>query len=164
MLHLIPAPAHRLAFRIGHQLRVLYWRLARPEVTGCCVIARDGAGHVLLARLSYGSGLWQFPGGAVDRGETPADAAIREFAEETGCVLTEVTAHGVLRESLHGATNIVHVFTGQFADDPRANGREVLELRCFPEDSLPGDLSPRVTGRLAMLQVRKAPCNPTRAL
>lgn len=29
-------------------------------------------------------GLWSFPGGKVDEGETPLDAVVREFREETG--------------------------------------------------------------------------------
>ena len=47
-------------------------------------IVRDG--RLLLGRriASYGSGLWQTPGGKVDPGESLADAAVRETYEETG--------------------------------------------------------------------------------
>ena len=36
------------------------------------------------------AGAWMIPKGAVEPGETPAEAALREFAEETGTRLTTV--------------------------------------------------------------------------
>ncbi|MEO0983467.1 MAG: RNA pyrophosphohydrolase [Pseudomonadota bacterium] len=46
----------------------------------------SGAGHVFLGRRinSRGSFQWQMPQGGVDRGESPADAALRELDEEVG--------------------------------------------------------------------------------
>src|SRR6185312_4645787 len=35
-------------------------------------------------------GAWMIPKGAVEPGETPAEAALREFAEETGTQLTAI--------------------------------------------------------------------------
>lgn len=52
------------------------------------IIASDGKGFVLCIRKpSYkgtGSGKWEFPGGYVQSGENPQQAAIRELEEETG--------------------------------------------------------------------------------
>ena len=46
--------------------------------------------QILLCRIAPGffsdDGLWTLPGGGLDFGETPPDAALRELAEETGLV------------------------------------------------------------------------------
>jgi ADP-ribose pyrophosphatase YjhB (NUDIX family) len=43
-------------------------------------------GRLLVVRLNPALGLkgWSLPGGGVDHGEAPVDAAVREVAEETG--------------------------------------------------------------------------------
>ena len=57
-------------------------------------VLRDARGRVLLARRTEGrdlAGLWEFPGGKVEPGESPEDALVRELREELG-VETEVGA------------------------------------------------------------------------
>jgi len=46
----------------------------------------DGDGRVLVQQRSSGAlkGLWEFPGGKIEPGETPAVALIRELREELG--------------------------------------------------------------------------------
>ncbi len=50
----------------------------------------DRQGRVLLQKRRVGGrhgGLWEFPGGKVERAETPESALIREIAEELGIVV-----------------------------------------------------------------------------
>ena len=58
-------------------------------VAACALVDTDG--RVLLARRPEGkkmAGLWEFPGGKLDPGETPEVALIRELREELGIDVT----------------------------------------------------------------------------
>jgi tRNA nucleotidyltransferase (CCA-adding enzyme) len=52
------------------------------------IIRREG--HILICRRKEGgscSRLWEFPGGKIEPGESPADCAVRECMEELGISL-----------------------------------------------------------------------------
>src|SRR6202790_3570255 len=60
---------------------------ARPIVLVAAVALIDADGRVLLAERPAGkplAGLWEFPGGKAQPGETPEAALIRELGEELG--------------------------------------------------------------------------------
>ena len=59
--------------------------MARP-VMAAGVLYRDGTGQVLLVKPSYKPG-WDIPGGYIEPGGSPRDAAIREVLEELGVAL-----------------------------------------------------------------------------
>ena len=53
------------------------------RVSSAAMILENSAGQVLVVKAGYKS-YWTFPGGIVDAGETPKEAAIRETFEEVG--------------------------------------------------------------------------------
>jgi 8-oxo-dGTP diphosphatase len=62
-----------------------------PLILVAAVVLVDADGRVLLAQRPEGkamAGLWEFPGGKVDAGETPEVALVRELAEELGIDVT----------------------------------------------------------------------------
>ena len=62
-----------------------------PAVTA---VIRDAHGRILLHRRAD-DGAWSLPGGAIDPGETPAEALVREVAEETGLAVRPRRVIGV---------------------------------------------------------------------
>lgn len=149
MLHLIPAAWHRAGLRLAHELRIRWWRIRKPLVFGCRVLAFDAEGRVLLIRHSYGSKSWMLPGGGLSRGEDPLAAALRELGEETGCALAGARLFGVVDEPLFGATNRVHLVTGVALGPPAGDGREVIEARFFDAGAFPTGLSQQLERHLA---------------
>jgi 8-oxo-dGTP diphosphatase len=70
-------------------------------VAACALVDSDG--RILLAQRPEGkslAGLWEFPGGKVEPGETPEETLIRELDEELG-VRTKVACLAPLTFASH---------------------------------------------------------------
>jgi ADP-ribose pyrophosphatase YjhB (NUDIX family) len=70
----------------------------RISAYGLC---RDDHDRLLLVRASgrsFHAGQWLFPGGGIDHGEHPADAVLREIAEETGLRAETVAVRDVVSD------------------------------------------------------------------
>ena len=98
----------------------------------------DDHGRVILLRRGFepGRGLWTFPGGFVDLGESVEDAARREAAEELGITIEVQDLVGVYSRAEDRVVLIVY--------RARANGTpqttpEAPEGRAFGVDELPWD-------------------------
>jgi ADP-ribose pyrophosphatase YjhB (NUDIX family) len=124
-------------------------------VGSICVIQRsDGA--VLLVRLSYRRS-WGLPGGLLKRGETPAEAARREVAEESSLEVELLGEPAVVVDA--EARRVDVVFAARLApgvdpDAARPSSPEIVELAWFPADSLP-DLQFEASGAMVALARRR---------
>ncbi|SCY12943.1 8-oxo-dGTP diphosphatase MutT [Rhizobium sp. NFACC06-2] len=70
-------------------------------VAACALLDQDG--RILLAQRPEGkslAGLWEFPGGKVEHGETPEETLVRELDEELG-IKTKVACLAPLTFASH---------------------------------------------------------------
>jgi ADP-ribose pyrophosphatase YjhB (NUDIX family) len=118
----IAAHIARLRSRVGHELLLL------PAVS---VLPVDDAGRVLLVQHTGHDDGWGILGGAVDVGESPAAAAVREAREE---ISVEVGLVGLL-DVLGGPDYEVRYPNG----DRAAYVTAVYEARIVSGSPAPGD-------------------------
>ena len=106
------------------------------------VLALTSEGQVVLVR-QFRAGIHgdtlEFPGGMVDQGETPAEAAARELAEETGFVAGRWMALGTCHPNPALQTNRLHTFLAQDCrrtSAPRLDAGEDVRVELVPAASL----------------------------
>ncbi len=63
-------------------------------------------------------GLWEFPGGVVEPGESPSSTVCREIAEETGLMVTDPQPLGVFRHSYMHYRVTLHAFEVRLVSSP----------------------------------------------
>ncbi len=128
--------AWRTAFRVAFPLARVWWRVRRKRHEGALVAVYVGQA-LLLVRSSYRS-QWNFPGGGVRRGETPAAAARRELAEEIGLVVPSLIPAGVACGLWDGQRDRVHFFELRLDRPPtlRLDNREIIAVRLVAPDEL----------------------------
>lgn len=143
-----------------------------PKIGALAVVLHQG--QVLLVQRSKqpDAGLWGFPGGHVEWGETVLQAAERELLEETS-VTAQATHYldnlDLLRQGPDGQTVSHYLLVGVACDyragDPMA-GDDALDARWFPIEQIQqGDLpmSARVPDLLNVaLGSDQAPNRPLR--
>jgi mutator protein MutT len=108
-----------------------------PKVATGVILPLDG-GIVLLRRAiqpSYGK--WVFPGGYVDRGETPEAAAVREAREEAAVDVKIQRLVGLY--AYPGNAVILIVYAGAVTGGSLQMDEESLDIRIFPPAGIPWD-------------------------
>jgi mutator protein MutT len=125
--------------KIGHDLLM---------ICGAGVIIHQN-GRILLQRRRD-DGTWADHGGCLEIGETPEEAARRELLEETGLAAGRLQLLGIYSgpDYLHIYPNgdqaylvVAYYLCEDFAGEPLAQTDETLDLRWFPLDALPDNLS-----------------------
>lgn len=115
---------------------------APPErIVVAAVCLRDERGHVLSVR-KRGTAAFMLPGGKIERGETPEQAAVRETREELAVELRDVRPLGVFEgRAANEPDAVLHstVFTAEALGAPAASA-EIAELRWIDPAALPLDV------------------------
>lgn len=96
----------------------------KPAVS-MAIIAKDGRVLMVRRRQQEGKLLWAFPGGGIEAGETPEQAAVREVAEE---VALEAKAVRILGARIHPQTgaDMTYVACEPVAGEARVEDAEEL--------------------------------------
>ncbi len=154
MQRLLPAPLHRALLPLAHRVRHIWRRWRKAPIAGVSVVITNLGGDVLLLRHSYGPDVWSLPGGGLNPGEDPIEAARREVREELGIELARIEPIGTLEEELSGSPHTAHLFAATCDRQPRPDGREVVVARFFPSHSLPEPLGRTTRARIAVWKGR----------
>ncbi|HSL23472.1 MAG TPA: NUDIX hydrolase [Vicinamibacterales bacterium] len=107
-----------------------------PKVAVGTIIS-SGNGQIVLVKraIEPGLGLWVFPGGYVDRGETPQVAAVREAREECGL---EVRLDALVNLYAYpGRTPIIIVYAATMTGGALCVDDEGSEAGLFGEADVP---------------------------
>ncbi len=101
-----------------------------------CAIPIDAQGRLILLRRGFdpGRGLWTFPGGFVDLGESVPDAARRETDEELGIAVELEALVGVYSRPEDRVVLIV--YRARAFGRPRTTP-EAVEVRAFAPAQIP---------------------------
>ena len=94
--------------------RFIVRRVAPAWTAGAVAIIERDDGRWLMVKPVYREG-WSLPGGLIDRGEAPADAAVREFQEELGLRIRVEGEPWVVFDAK--MRRIETVFRGELVDD-----------------------------------------------
>lgn len=100
----------------------------KPSPTVCAgAVIRDGDGRLLLVRRGRppSAGLWSVPGGRLEAGETPQQAAVREVREETGLDVTV----GALLATVEIGEFLVHDFAAEVVGGELRAGDDASDVR-----------------------------------
>ena len=149
---------HRFGRIVGSSIQAYQSvaKLARtgrwPLTIGVRIIVRE-ADRVLLVRHTYAPG-WHFPGGAVDRRETAADAAVRELREEALIeAVTPPRLVGVYLSLVQKRSDHVILYEAEKWKHTEGKKRplEIAEAAFFPVGDLPKGTTGGTRRRLSEL-------------
>lgn len=141
--------------------------LKHAAVAVTLVDAEDGPGETALILTGRVSGLrshggqWALPGGRIDAGETPAQGALRELAEEIGLALTPGDILGTLDDYATRSGYLITpvVVWGGRHPPLRLNPAEVASTRRIRlldiarDDAIEFDTIPESERRVVRLQI-----------
>ncbi len=105
-----------------------------PQSLGASVVVIQAESVLLTLREDFQ--VWCLPGGAVETGESVAEAAIREVYEETGVKIGLDRLIGIYYNNQQGGHQSLFL-AHPVAGEPRPDGHETLKAQWFSLGQLP---------------------------
>lgn len=124
-----------------------------PRVGVACVVQRDG--KILLGKRkgSHAGGVWGFPGGHLEFGESIEECAKRELLEETGLVSLSLRQGPWVENMMENGQKhyvTIFMFVDQYEGDPTLKEPEKCEgWDWFASDQLPTPLFSPISSLLS---------------
>lgn len=115
--------------------------------TGAFSIILDDENRVLLCKRRD-KDLWNLPGGRVEQGESPWEAAIREASEEINVSIVIEKLVGVYFKQEQ--EEIVFQFLAQIENGVPSESEETREVAYFYANALPENTAPRQKERIRL--------------
>ncbi|MFA5010045.1 MAG: NUDIX domain-containing protein [Patescibacteria group bacterium] len=127
----------KIALIIANKLREIWWFIARPTTQGVKAIIINND-KFLMVRLSYFPNTWTFPGGGINKNESPKEAIVRECEEETGITLNSPKLIKTFQFTHEYKKDTVYVFQARTQTDTLdPNSKEIIEAKWFNKNQLP---------------------------
>ena len=150
------------------EMRTLIGNRPLLLVTGSVIAIKDDR---ILLQQRADNGMWAYPGGYMEIGESPEESAKREFHEETGHIANRLKLYGVFAgEKRHFSypnghevyiTDVVYTCV-DFQETDDGHDEEVLAVKWFRMNALPDNLAEPVKDILQAF-VEKCRCDKTGA-
>lgn len=119
----------------------------RPiNLTGSIVIIKNKDGKILLQERDYPEGVWSFPGGMAELGESCEETAIREVKEETNLLVKNLKLFGVYSGKNYKCrakngdewyVTVIAYMTEDYSGELKINDSESKQLVWLGKDELP---------------------------
>lgn len=131
----------KIIFNLLQKMRKIYWKTFNIKTKGVRILLYRGE-RILLVKHRYGN-YWVFPGGGINKKETPENAARREALEEC-CVNVKSfeKTFGIYKNNSGGKNDEVTLFTTKDWEDRGFRPTfEIKDCRLFHLDRLPRAIS-----------------------
>jgi len=123
---------HRVCSRCG------YIAFLSPKLVAGCLVVAQGKALLLRRGNEPQRQRWTFPGGYVDLGESPIEAAARETFEEVGMRVRVERLLGLYWSEPNPST-VVAVYLAAPGIEPPTTSDEALEVKYFEPAAIPWD-------------------------
>ncbi|HYM14098.1 MAG TPA: NUDIX hydrolase [Dehalococcoidia bacterium] len=112
-----------------------------PRVVAAVIIEHNGRVLLQQRAMEPSRGLWTFPGGFLEIGETPEEGAVREAKEEVGLDVSVRSLQGIYTRRRHGIVLVVYSGTSARGDAKVADWESLAVRWCAPGEIPWGELA-----------------------